>query len=257
MRIPMPVRHWKSRLRNAAADLLDHLYPSLCALCEVKLSHGRALCEACDGNLPRLTAPFCQACGEAFHGKIDGVFDCPNCQNLRFAFEFARPAAIRDDSMLDLVHRLKYGRQIHLARELGRIAGETFTHDARLAPALDGGWPLIPVPLHPGRLRHRHFNQAAEIARVLAAHCGLPHLDALRRMRRTETQTALSRKQRMENLRGAFEPTRRCRRWITKSPQGAVLVDDVLTTGSTVNECAKTLRRAGFRKIFVVTVMRG
>ena len=73
----------------------------------------------------------------------------------------------RDDRTLELIHRLKYGREIHLAAELGRLARESFA-DPRLAPALDGSWPLVPVPLHRKRLRHRHFNQAAEIARVLA-----------------------------------------------------------------------------------------
>ncbi len=155
-----------------------------------------------------------------------------------------------------MIHRLKYRRAIHLAHELGRLAHNAFA-DPRLAPALAGSWPLVPVPLHHKRLRHRHFNQAEEIARTLTDHTGLPVLKALCRTRPTDTQTRLSRKQRMENLHGAFEITRHGRRWIESSPDGAVLIDDVLTTGSTVNECAKTLRHAGFRKVFVVTVMRG
>jgi ComF family protein len=116
---------------------------------------------------------------------------------------------------------------------------------------------LIPVPLHSKRLRERHFNQAAEIARVISVRTGLPVIHALRRTRLTETQTALSRKQRMENLRAAFDLSRSGRNWIAERPEGAVIVDDVLTTGSTVHECAKTLRRAGFRRVCVVTVMRG
>lgn len=246
-----------SRWKQAAQRVLDLLYPPVCSLCGVNLSHGMALCDDCDGDLPRLEKPFCQSCGEAFPGMIDGPFACPNCHDLKFSFDFARPATVRDERTLDLVHRLKYGREIHLARELGRLACESFTADVRLAPALDGGWPLVPVPLHRKRLRHRHFNQAAEISLALAKRCGLPVLEALRRTRQTETQTALSRKQRMENLRGAFEITRRGQRWIERAPEGAVLIDDVLTTGSTVNECAKTLRRAGFKSVFVVTVMRG
>lgn len=243
-------------LRRAAARLLDLLYPAACALCGTGLSHGRALCVACQSGLPRLAEPFCQSCGEMFPGKIDGPFACPNCSDLKFAFHFARPALRRDERTLDLVHRLKYGRQIHLAAELGRLAGESFA-DERLAPALAGGWPLVPVPLHPKRLRHRHFNQAAEISRTLAALTGLPVLPALKRVRETETQTRLGRKKRMRNLRGAFSLTRRGRRWCAGSPAGAVVVDDVLTTGSTVHECARTLRRAGVREICVVTVMRG
>jgi len=92
---------------------------------------------------------------------------------------------------------------------------------------------------------------------ALAGHTGLPVLKALCRTRLTDTQTRLSRKQRMANLHDAFAITRRGRRWIESAPHGAVLIDDVLTTGSTVNECAKTLRRAGFRKVLAVTVMRG
>ena len=92
---------------------------------------------------------------------------------------------------------------------------------------------------------------------MLGSHIGLPVLKALQRTRATGHQTALTRAQRMENLRGAFAITRAGRHSISHSPVGAVLVDDVLTTGSTVHECAKILRRAGFQSIFVVTVMRG
>ncbi len=244
-------------LQNLAHRALNLLYPPCCALCEVNLPDAGALCDSCDADLPRLAEPFCQVCGEMFAGKISGPFDCPNCKNLKFAFEFARPAMVRDVRTLDLVHRLKYGREIHLAAELGRLAAESFAKDPRLALALDERWPLIPVPLHSKRLRERHFNQAAEIARVISVRTGLPVIHALRRTRLTETQTALSRKQRMENLRAAFDLSRSGRNWIAERPEGAVIVDDVLTTGSTVHECAKTLRRAGFRRVCVVTVMRG
>ena len=245
-----------SGLGRLAARALDLLYPAECAVCGTGLTHGRSLCGCCGDDLPRLAEPFCESCGEMFPGKIDGSFECPNCSDLTFSFEFARPAMVRDDRTLDLIHRLKYGREIQLASELGTLAAEAFA-DPRLSPALEGNWPLVPVPLHRSRLRRRHFNQAEEIARVLSDHTGLPLLGALRRTRSTDTQTLLSRKQRMENLRGAFGVTRRGVKWIGSRAEGAVLIDDVLTTGSTVNECAKTLRKAGVRKVFVVTVMRG
>jgi ComF family protein len=245
-----------SRWKRALNAVLDAFYPPVCALCGMGMRQGRALCDACGADLPRLAAPFCQCCGEMFHGKIDGPFACPNCSKLSFAFEFARPAMVRDNNTLELIHRVKYSREIHLTGELARLAHEAFA-DPRLTPALEGGWPLVPVPLHRGRLRHRHFNQASEIARCLTNHTGLPMLVALRRTRPTDTQTRLSRKQRIENLRGAFAITRQGRHWMEQHPAGAVLIDDVLTTGSTVHECAKTLRHAGFRRVFVVTVMRG
>ena len=242
--------------RKLAGRALDLLYPPLCEVCGDGLADGRALCEPCDKDLPRLADPYCKTCGEAFEGRIDGDFACPNCSKLKFSFEFARSATVRDERTLDMVHRLKYGRQIHLAKELGRLAYESF-FDPRLLPAIDGGWPLVPVPLYRKRHQHRHFNQAEEISRVLSKHTGLPVLKALQRTRSTETQTLLTRAQRLENLRGAFVLTENGQRWIGKSPAGAVLVDDVFTTGSTVDECAKILRRGGFQQVFVVTVMRG
>jgi competence protein ComFC len=242
--------------QRIASRVLDAVYPPICAVCNMALKDGRSLCHSCDDDLPRLTDPFCQCCGEMFQGLIDGPFSCPNCSDLKFSFAFARPAMLRDERTLDLIHRLKYSREIHLARELGRLAAEAFI-DPRLAPALEGSWPLVPVPLHRKRLRNRHFNQAGEISHSLSGAIGLPIVDALKRVRETDTQTLLSRKQRMENLRGAFEVTRQGQRWIENQKDGVVLVDDVLTTGSTVNECAKTLKRAGVKSVFFVTVMRG
>ena len=247
---------WLKGAESLASRVLDIFYPPACALCNDSLELGASLCASCSGGLPRLEEPFCRNCGEAFPGRIDATFECPNCHQLSFAFQFARPAMVRDDATLELIHRLKYGRQIHLAEALGGLASEAF-RDPRLAPALAGGWPLVPVPLHRKRLRHRHFNQAAEIARVIGKLKGLPVIEALKRIRETDTQTQLSRKQRMANLRGAFQPTRIGLRWLASRPKGAVLVDDVLTTGSTVNECARVLKRAGLRRILVVTVMRG
>jgi ComF family protein len=239
-----------------AVRLLDLLYPPRCGLCSLPLSHGSSLCGSCSNDLPRLREPFCESCGEVFPGRIDQQFTCPNCSDLKFAFDFARPAMMRDERTLGLIHRLKYLREIHLAAALGGLAAEAFC-DPRLVPALAQSWPLVPVPLHRGRLRKRHFNQAAEIGRGLAAETGLPIVHALKRTRDTTTQTMLSRRQRMDNLRGAFEITRAGRRLLENRPAGVVLVDDVLTTGSTVHECARVLRRHGFQCVCVVTVMRG
>lgn len=236
--------------------LLDRIYPPACALCSAPLSHGKSLCRECAADLPRLREPFCKRCGEMFDGKIDGPFTCPNCEGMSLAYDFARPALERDPRTLDLVHRLKYNREIHLAPELAALAAESFA-DPRLATALDHGWPLVPVPIHRKRLRHRHFNQAMELCLPLARQTGLPVLDALERSRETGTQTRLTRKQRMENLRTAFALTREGRDWLALRKDGVILVDDVLTTGSTVNECARTLRKAGFRSVIAITVMRG
>jgi competence protein ComFC len=257
MKSPRPTPKRDSRGWQALASrLLDCIYPPRCGICDAGLRDGRAMCDACDADLPRLRAPFCQACGEAFDGKIDGAFACPNCHRIRFAFEFARPALLRDERTLDLIHRLKYGRELHLAGELGRLATDAF-EDARLGPALAEKWPLVPVPLHRSRYQQRHFNQAEEIAREIARHTGQPVIRVLKRTRATLTQTALHRRQRMENLKGAFGLSAKGAALLRRTPAGVILVDDVLTTGSTMHACAKVLRDAGFPRIVAVTVMRG
>lgn len=244
------------RRPSLGSRLLDLIYPPRCALCEASLTGGAALCAACDAGLPRLAAPFCKACGEPFEGLIDDSFSCPNCSKIRFAFDFARPAMPRDERVRQLIHGLKYRRHIHLAAELGRLAASSFD-DPRLAPALAGRWPLIPVPLHTRRLNHRHFNQAAEIARALSSQLTLPVCHALTRWRDTDTQTQLSRRQRQQNLRNAFRLSPKGARLLATSPPGVIIIDDVLTTGSTIDACARTLKKAGFRNILAVTVMRG
>jgi len=237
----------------SAIDGLDWLYPPICEICGLGLSGGNALCKPCAEKLPRITPPFCDVCGEHFHGLIDSFFDCPNCKELSFHFEFARAAMDRSEPTLDLIHRLKYGKEIYLSGELGRLACRAFA-DRRLAVALEEKWPLVPVPLHRSRQMERQFNQAEEIARIIAMETGLPMLRLLKRVRRTETQTRLSRKQRMDNLRGAFALQHAISE---NSPLGYLLVDDVFTTGSTVDECAKVLRKAGAGRVAVLTVMRG
>jgi competence protein ComFC len=246
--------------QRPAIDLLDWVYPPVCALCGCGLSQGKALCESCAGDMARIGSPFCDVCGEPFHGQIDGAFDCPNCKGLSLHFEFARAAMDRSDGVLELIHRLKYGREIHLAGDLGRLACEAFSSDRRLGVALGELWPLVPVPLHRIRQMDRQFNQAEEISRAIAAETGLPMLRLLKRVRKTETQTRLSRRQRMENLKGAFAVRKG---WRLRNPvaslarPGVILVDDVFTTGSTVDECAKVLRKAGVGRVAVLTVMRG
>lgn len=239
--------------------VLDGLYPPICELCGCGLSGGQALCEKCSEKLPRIVSPFCGTCGESFAGQIDGAFDCPNCKDISFHFEFALAAMDRCDDILELVHRLKYGKEIHLAGTLGKLACGVLS-DRRFAIALEEKWPLVPVPLHKGRLRTRQFNQAEEIARVVAEHSELPMKKWLKRVRRTETQTRLTRKQRMENLKKAFAVRKT---WSMKKPAaltgapGVILVDDVFTTGSTVDACAQVLRKAGVKRVVVLTVLRG
>lgn len=243
--------------RGLVSRLLDLLYPGVCHYCGEGIPGDRALCDPCHLSIPSLRDPFCRSCGEEFEGRIEGDFECPNCRDLDFSFEFARPALPNHPAILKMIHELKYLRRIHLGVELGRVSARAFAEDPRLAAALGEKWPLVPVPLHRRRLLWRHFNQAEEIARSLGHLTGLPVRRVLSRLRRTDSQTRLSRAQRLKNLRGAFAVSKEGEKFTSGKPQGVVLVDDVFTTGATTDECARVLRRAGVQKVVVVTVMRG
>ena len=243
--------------RRVLSGFLDFLYPGVCHRCGEGVPGDRSLCGPYLQAIPSLRDPFCPTCGEEFEGRVEGSQECPNCRDLRFSFEFARPALSNRPEILSMIHELKYQRRIHLAPELGRVSARAFSEDSRLAIALDEKWPLIPVPLHRRRLLWRHFNQAEEIARSLGHHTGLPVCRALSRLRRTDSQTRLTRAQRLKNLRGAFSLSKEGGKFAAGKPSGAVLVDDVFTTGATTGECARVLRRAGVQKVVVVTVMRG
>ena len=251
-----PTTDQHPRWRGLLAAALDLLYPPTCELCARPLRGNRWLCDPCAETLPRLTPPFCERCAEPVHGVVEGDVCCPNCQQLEFAFHFARPALRNDPDTRRLVHDLKYKRRIHLAAELGRLAAGAL-QDPRLATALAERWPLVPVPLHRSRRHRRHFNQATEIARTVAKISGLPLIRALRRTRDTGTQTRLSRTRRLANLRGAFRLSLAGRRLIRRKPAGVIVFDDVFTTGATTHECSRVLSQAGVQKVVVVTVMRG
>jgi ComF family protein len=173
-----------------------------------------------------------------------------NCGDCDLAFDFATSAYRSRGVVRELVHALKYGRQLHLRHWLGRMLAEGFDDPRLEAMTIDG---VVPVPLHPAKFREREFNQSALLAHEAARLRGLPVMDCLRRVRFTETQTHFHREERFANLIGAFE----MRAGTEVRGQTLALVDDVLTTGSTADSCARALREAGAVAVVVITVARG
>jgi competence protein ComFC len=247
----------ESWLRRCYDLLLDCIYPCSCEICHEPLKKGASLCQPCRDKLLKICAPFCNQCGEMFHGNITTQFICPNCSELDYDFLFARPAYQSSEQLSELIHNVKYRRRLYLTKEMAHLATEAFS-DVRLQQALLEKWVVIPVPLHWSRQQTRFFNQSEEIGKHLAKMMELPFCSGLKRIRRTPTQTRLSRKQRLKNLKGAFILSKRGASFLKKhEPAGIILFDDVFTTGSTTQECAKVLRMNGQENVIVVTVMRG
>ncbi len=237
-------------LRRAGEALVSLLYPPHCANCGADTDGGVHLCAACAGQAKKIVAPFCRRCSEPFDGDISSEFTCANCADRTLHFDCAVARYLSRGVVREFVHRFKYDRHFYLRRPLTNWLAETLD-DERIRAQPIGA--LVPVPLHSARFREREFNQADVLAELLGKRAGLPVLRALERIRYTTTQTRLDRQERMENLRNAF----RVRHTSAVQNRHLVLVDDIFTTGSTVDECARVLRAAGAASVRVVTVARG
>jgi ComF family protein len=205
-------------------------------LCGVPGAGGRDLCAGCARDLV-INAVHCPRCALPLPTPAPLCGEClkhePPFATAWAPFVYAHP--------LDLLEaRFKFSADLAAGRVLSSLMIERWLADAPQRPAL-----LIPIPLHAGRLRERGYNQALELARPLARTFAIPLLaDALLRLRETPPQTGLDAKTRRRNLRGAFAVTADVR-W----PEHVALVDDVMTTGATLRECARVLRRAGVARV--------
>jgi ComF family protein len=214
-------------------------------LCARAGQAGLDLCRECDEELPRMAAA-CSVC--ALQLPVEAAASlCGACLRRRPVFE-ASHVPFRYDYPIDhLIQAFKYGGQEHCGRVLGSLLAR------HLCASRADSWPevLVPVPLAPRRYRQRGFNQAIELARSLRGITQLAvRTDLLARTRETAEQASLDRKARRRNVRGAFDLTR------PLTARHVAILDDVVTTTSTVSELAKLLRRAGARRIEVWAIAR-
>lgn len=251
----MPVPESAARLlvsaRHAAARALDTLLPPTCPCCDTPVSAPGLMCAGCYRELTFLTEPLCQRCGappSSEHRRGEARL-CAGCRAEPPLFERARAAFLYDAAAGRLILGLKYADRTDLAQVLA-------LHMARAGrPLLEAADVLVPVPLHRRRLFKRRYNQAALLARALARRASLPVLpDALIRTRPTVPLGTLSASARAAELAGAFAV--RASRAGSIRGRRVLLIDDVLTSGATVNACTRALRLAGAARIDVLTAAR-
>ena len=240
------------RIADCGLRILDALVsvvlaPS-CAACNELLDHptGGPVCDRCWRSILPLTPPLCDRCGDplpSWRAISVPLARCPRCRRARRFVDRARAIGAYDGALRAVVHALKYEGRRSLAPRLAALMRE------RGDDVLAGACCVIPVPLHPSRRRHRGFNQAEDLARQLH----LPIVRALDRVRATATQTGLPAAERHRNLRDAFAPTRTGRSLIDTV---VVLVDDVCTTGATLEACASVLKANGVGEVRALTAAR-
>jgi ComF family protein len=231
---------------KVAGALLDLVFPPCCAGCGATLATG-ILCAACAPLIARIASPRCPRCGVPFHGAGADhlcsrcILEPPRYATASAAFEYAGPLA-------DGLRALKYGARSERIEPLARLWREG-------CPALPPVDVAVPVPLHPAKLRARGFNQTVQMALPMLRDRGV-RLDchALVRHRAGDSQASLTIRERREAPRGAFAPTRRAGRRL--AGRRVLLLDDVMTTGATANECAKVLLEAGAAEVHVAVLAR-
>ena len=234
--------------RQAVRGVLDLLYPPGCHLCEAILADGAAdFCASCRAELtgdPHASCPRCAATVGPYSHLAGG---CARCRDEAYHFEAAVRLGPYAGRLREAILRIKHASGEALAEALGRLWAEV------VGPRLDA-WhadAVVPVPLHWMRRWSRGYNQAAALARALAGRLGMPYRPRwLVRRRHTPKQTLQSPTARWESVRGAFHARRRP----GLLGRTVVLVDDVLTTGSTCSEAARTLKAAGAARVVVAVL---
>lgn len=238
-------------LSASISSLVDLFFPPRCYLCE-KLIAGqdeKVLCPECLGKIVPLGSPLCLRCGFPFPFSTGPDRLCGVCLSQKRPFRFCRQLGRYQGALLESIHRFKYQRIPALAKPLGRL----------LADLVEEHFPwqqydlIVPVPLHPRRLREREFNQALLLAKGMGKALGIRvDFQSLIRVKWTEPQVKLNWQARRKNVSRAFSVKEKKR----ISGRLVLLVDDVMTSGATIEECSRTLLKAGAREVDAVALAR-
>lgn len=232
---------------------LDLFMPRSCVHCGEGVGNSSLdfLCTSCAREIFVCQPPACHTCGYPFFGELSGSRSCPHCAELTPQFEEGKALFLAKGPARSLLHELKYQSGFYALRDIHKLIKDQ-THFTKYLT----NSRLIPVPLHPVKERERGFNQSKKIADLLCRASNSRTIvdPILKRTHYTQTQTRLNRKDRQRNVKNAFALRPNA---VLIPDQQYILVDDVFTTGSTLNACAAVLRNAGVERLKVVTIGHG
>lgn len=235
-----------------AKAVLDLVFPRQCVCCNglVYNETMEYLCTECFRRIFWIKPPGCQTCGSPFYGIVEGKHCCQHCQELEPAFESGHSIFFSKGLGRKFIHAFKYHHGLYLLKDIQRLLEKQNDLQGFFKGAV-----LVPVPLHPRKKRERGFNQSLLLARCLSAvYSDLTIQEILLRVVDTPSQTGLSRTRRQRNLSKAFILKKET---ILQQHKKYIVVDDVFTTGATLNACCRVLRQAGLRNLHVFTLCHG
>ncbi len=247
------INSWKKIPAKVKNQAIGFLYPPICIHCYEPIVEAQSLCATCWGHLRAINEPFCPVLGLPFAVDLGPDALCVQAIANPPIFDRARSAFIYSDISLSIISTLKYGDRPELARFCARLMANILA--PVLASTSEDKPVLIPVPLHWTRQWSRRYNQATEIARKLATICQLDmEIMLVKRIKRTKRQVGLSGLDRKKNVIDAFEAVKNASDIIKN--RRVIIVDDVITTGATLNEVAQALRKIGVKRIDVISFAR-
>jgi len=231
--------------------LLDIIYPAFCPGCKSKIKAESELpiCQTCLGHVKIDDSPRCYKCGNRLEGVRSNKYGCRFCRKKTYSFDHAFSVARYTGATKACLHLFKYKRKTQLAKPLGQMMLAFINHQ----DAIDTLDLIIPVPLHRSKLIERGFNQAELLSKILAA--GLNKdisCNNLYRVKKTRSQFKLKKTERFKNVENGFA----CRYPDKLYGKSILLVDDIFTTGATLNECALSLKEAGAKAVIALTMAR-
>lgn len=232
--------------------LLNFIFPPVCPICKTLIvSKGKIpiICPDCQKAIRPVHPPYCPRCGLPYPSRDKEGHLCAPCLKERRYFEVHRTCALYEGALKEAIHRFKYGGVFPLVSVFGDLLHPVFHSLSRDYP-VD---VMVPVPLHMRRLRERGFNQALLLVKELSKRTGIPYEErALKKIKDTPVQITLKKRERRKNLTRAFQ----VKDSEAIKEKAVMLVDDVYTTGTTVNECSRALCMAGAERVTVLTVAR-
>jgi len=237
--------------------LLNFIFPLDCKICEkpIRESKGYSICEDCFKTIELIDKPYCVKCGKPFLISTDLFMQdreilCVDCKKKKYSFEFARSIGIYQKVLKECIHLFKYYGEKKLAEPLGNLMINYLLKNDEFKKKID---LIIPVPLHKNDLKKRGFNQSVLLGRVIGDYFSIPvGKRVLIKKKITPFQVNLSKKEREKNIIKAFAVERP----EEVKYKNILILDDIFTTGSTVEECAKELIKAQAKNIFVLTLAR-
>jgi len=234
---------------NLARNIVDLILPPQCISCRSVIDSAGNICAGCWKQLNFISEPLCEACGYPFPYEAPGIKFCAACARKAPPFDRARAALCYDEQSKRLVTGLKFSDKTHQAptfSKLMAVSGNALITESDC---------IIPVPLHRIRLFMRRYNQAALLALGLAKLSDKPVIyDLLVRKINTPPQMSLNRNQRLKNVKSAFGINDKYKEKV--KGKSVLLIDDVMTTGATIESCAKILKKSGAWRVNVLTLAR-